>query len=136
MMENCVQYALTAEEITQVLYGFAPNAAKVRSIMNGPRWEVWQGLPLAYGFSEKPCRNGKIGWLAAPKSVNIWVTPDTYEALESAPNMQEVVLMVFCEEDPEKRRRCDVLLADKEGGLNQAIARARQLNANIITRPK
>lgn len=135
-MEHCVQFALTAAEISLVLRDSAPNPAKVRSILNGPRWEVWQGLPLAYGFSEIPCKNGKIGWLATPKGVYIWVAPEAYEVLENAPDMDEVVLMVFCEGNAEVRRRCDVWLADKEGNLNMAIARARQLNADIITKPK
>ena len=114
-------------------HGFAPAAAELRRILTGPRWEVWRGVPLAYNFSEISCKNGKKGWLAAPKAVYVWVLPEAYEVLKKAPNMDEVILMVYCDEDPEKRRRCDVFLAYKEGNdLNQAIARARQLNAAII----
>lgn len=136
-MEHCIKYALTAEEVALILRDSIPNPAKVTSILNGPRWEVWQGIPRPYGFSEIPCKNGKTGLLAAPKGVYIWVTPEACEALDEAPDEDDVVLMVYCDEDPEKRRRCDIWTADMEGNdLNRAIARAKQLNADIITKPK
>lgn len=132
-MEDCVKYALTAQEVTQILRGFAPDAAKLRAIMTGSRWEVWQGLPRAYGFSKIPSRGGKLGLLAAPKGVFIWVTPDAYEIVNDAPDEDEIVFLVYCDEDPEKRRRCDVFKVIEEG-LSRAIAKAQQLNEDIIHR--
>lgn len=132
-MEHCVTYALTVEEVTRALPDLALDVAQLRRIMTGPRWEVWQGLPRAYGFSEITCKNNKTGLLAAPKGVYIWVTPEAYEALDKAPDEDEVVLMVYCDDDPEKRRRCDVFAAGLEGNdLKLAIAHAKQLNKKIM----
>lgn len=131
-MEHCVKYALTAEEITQALHGFAPDAAKLRAILSGPRWEVWQGLPRAYDFSEIPSRGGKPGLLAAHKGVFIWVTPDVYDALDDISDEDEAAFLVYCDENPERRRRCDVWSVEED--LARAIAKACRLNANIITR--
>lgn len=136
-MEHCVQYALSADEVTRALQGFAPGPAKLRSILNGSRWEVWQGLPLAYGFEETRSQSGDIGWQAKHDGVNIWVLPDVYTELKRLPNMQAAILMVFCEGDAKAKRRCDVFLADMEGSnLDRAIARAQALNTETITTPK
>ncbi|MEK7189738.1 MAG: hypothetical protein AAB666_02020 [Patescibacteria group bacterium] len=105
--------------------------------MNGSRWEVWQGLPLAYGFEEARIQSDDIGLAAKHDGVNIWVSPDEYSKLKRLPDMQAAILMVFCEGDARVKRRCDVFLADMEGNdLNKAIARAQTLNAELIAKPK
>lgn len=136
-MEHCVRYALSADEVTSALSGFAPSIAKLRGILNGSRWEVWQGLPTAYGFEEVRGQSGDIGWQAKRDGVNIWVSPDEYAKLKRLPDMQAAILMVFCEGDAKTRRRCDVYVADMEGNsLDRAIARAQALNTEIIIPPK
>lgn len=136
-MEHCVRYALTADEVTRGLQGFAPSPAKLRGILNGSRWEVWQGLPLAYGFEETRSQSGDIGWQAKHDGVNIWVPPNEYAKLKRLPDMQAAILMVFCEGDAKAKRRCDVFLADMEGNnLDRAIARAQVLNTELIIQPK
>ncbi|HBV58273.1 MAG TPA: hypothetical protein DEB73_03380 [Candidatus Magasanikbacteria bacterium] len=136
-MEHCVQYALAADEVTRALGGFSPSPTKLCSILNGSRWEVWKGLPTAYGFEEAHSHNDDIGWAAIHSGVHIWVAPPEYAKLKRLPDMQAAVLMVFCEGDARAKRRCDVFLADMEGNdLDKAIARAQTLNAELIAKPK
>lgn len=136
-MEYCVRYALSADEVIRALQGFTPSPAKLRSILNGSRWEVWQGLPLTYGFEEARSYGDDIGWQAKHNGVNIWVSPDEYAKLKRLPDMQTAILMVFCDGDAKAKRRCDVFLADKEGdNLDRAIVRAQALNTELIAKPK
>src|SRR3989338_2234691 len=136
-MEHCVRYALTADEVIQVINGFAPSPVKLRSIMNGSRWEVWQGLPLTYGFAEARSQSDDIGWQAKHDGVHIWVAPPEYAKLKCLPDMQATVLMGFCEGEARKLRHCDVFVADREGNdLNRAIARAKTLNPELIAAPR
>lgn len=138
-MEHCVRYALSADEVTRALQGFAPSPAKLRSILNGSRWEVWQGLPLAYGFEEARNQSDNIGLAAIHNGAHIWVLPDVYAKLKRLPDMQATILMVFCEGDAKKKRQCDVFLADADmegNDLNRAITRAQALNTELIAAPK
>lgn len=136
-MEHCVRYALNADEVTRALQGFAPSPAKLRSILNGSRWEVWQGLPLAYGFEEARSHSDDIGLAAIRNGVHIWISPAEYAKLKRLPDMQAAILMVFCEGDAKAKRHCDVFLADMEGDdLDKAIARAQALNSELIAKPK
>jgi len=136
-MEHCVQYALTADEVTRALQGFAPSPAKLRDILCGSRWEIWKGLPTAYGFEEARSQNDTIGWQAKRNGVNIWVAPPEYSKLKRLSDMQAAILMIFCDGDSRVKRRCDVFVADMEGNdLNKAIARAKTLNSELIaTKP-
>ncbi|MBI5022786.1 MAG: hypothetical protein HZC05_01300 [Candidatus Magasanikbacteria bacterium] len=132
-----MQYALSADEVTRALGGFAPSSAKMRSILNGSRWEVWHGLPLAYGFEEAHSQSDDIGLAAKHDGVHIWVSPSEYVKLKHLPDMQAAILMVFCDGDSKVKRRCDIFLADMEGdNLDKVISRAQTLNAELVAKPK
>ena len=136
-MEHCVQYALKTDEVTRALHGSVPSTAELRKIMTGFRWEVWRGLPTAYGFAGARSHGDDIGLQAKHDGVNIWVSPAEYAKLKRLPDMQAAILMVFCEGDAKAKRHCDVFVADTEGDtLDMVITRAQKLNAEIIIPPK
>lgn len=131
-MEACVRYTLTDNDIATVMDGRALSNRKKQQILQGMRWEVWEGLPPALSFQEAPSRGGKIGWQVEAKNFYIWMPPDTYEAMQKLTGPAPIIFLVLGERRGNSERFNPVTLADDPRNLPAAIAKARALNKEII----